>query len=208
MTFKEALLLVGGLSKPSKMPCHGYSIPAKECKVGSLLRKIKGTVCEKCYALKGRYVFPNVLAAMYRRFNSLLNPLWVSAMVIVINKLEKSGFFRWHDSGDVQSVQHLKNIAEIARRLPHIKFWLPTRELEILAAYVKTEAIPSNLIIRLSAYTVETIPSKAMLKRLGVLGSAVSAKSWTCPAPKQKNFCLNCRACWDKRVKIVTYKQH
>jgi hypothetical protein len=34
MTTKEALQLVGGLSKPSKMPGWAYGIPAKECKTG------------------------------------------------------------------------------------------------------------------------------------------------------------------------------
>ena len=49
----DALKLVGGLSKPSKMPGWAYGIPAKECKTGSKLRQVKGSTCEKCYALKG-----------------------------------------------------------------------------------------------------------------------------------------------------------
>jgi hypothetical protein len=32
MKTSEALKLVGGLSKPSKMPGWAYGIPAKECK--------------------------------------------------------------------------------------------------------------------------------------------------------------------------------
>lgn len=208
MTFKEAWILIGGLSKPSKMPCFGYSIPADKCKIGSLLRKIKGTVCNFCYALKGRYVFPNVQAAMLRRFKSLQNPLWVEAMVICLNKKTKNGFFRWHDSGDVQDLVHLKKIVSVARKLPHIKFWLPTRELEVISSYVKTDTFPSNLTVRLSAYTVETKVPKDLLKRLGVVSSSVSATDWDCPAPNQNNFCLDCRKCWDKRVKNATYKKH
>jgi hypothetical protein len=34
MKTQEALKLVGGLSKPSKMPGWAYGIPAKECKTG------------------------------------------------------------------------------------------------------------------------------------------------------------------------------
>ena len=67
MKTSEALKLVGGLSKPSKMPGWAYGIPAKECKTGSKLRKVKDSVCYNCYALKGCYVFKVVQEAQYRR---------------------------------------------------------------------------------------------------------------------------------------------
>ena len=57
MKTSEAWALVGGLSKPSKMPGWSIGIPAKECKTGSKLRKVKGSTCYDCYALKGCYVF-------------------------------------------------------------------------------------------------------------------------------------------------------
>ena len=38
-------------------------ISAKHCNVGSKLAKIKGTICNKCYALKGHYAFKNVFDA-------------------------------------------------------------------------------------------------------------------------------------------------
>ena len=53
MKTNEALKLVGGLSKPSKMPGWAYGLPAKECKTGSKLVNVKGSTCEGCYALKG-----------------------------------------------------------------------------------------------------------------------------------------------------------
>jgi hypothetical protein len=80
MTTKEALQLVGGLSKPSKMPGWAYGIPAKECKTGSKLRNVKGSTCEGCYALKGCYVFKVVQDAQYRRLNSIKHTHWVAAM--------------------------------------------------------------------------------------------------------------------------------
>ena len=52
MNTKEAWALVGGLSKPSKMPGWSIGIPAKECKTGAKLRLVKNSVCEGCYALK------------------------------------------------------------------------------------------------------------------------------------------------------------
>jgi hypothetical protein len=67
MKSSEALKLVGGLSKPSKMPGWAYGIPAKECKTGKKLQNIEGSTCYNCYALKGCYVFKVVQEAQYRR---------------------------------------------------------------------------------------------------------------------------------------------
>ena len=100
MNTKEAWTLVGGLSKPSKMPGWSIGIPAKECKTGKKLRQIKNSVCEGCYALKGCYVFKVVQDAQYRRLEAIDNPLWVQAMVAIIKRQK---WFRWHDAGDVQS---------------------------------------------------------------------------------------------------------
>ena len=52
MKTSEAWDLVGGLSKPSKMPGWAYGLPAKECKTGSTLRQVKDSVCYNCYASK------------------------------------------------------------------------------------------------------------------------------------------------------------
>ncbi len=85
MKTSEALKIVGGLSKPSKMPGWAYGLPAAECKTGSKLAKIPGTVCYGCYALKGCYVFPVVQAAQYRRLEATKSASWVDAMAQLIN---------------------------------------------------------------------------------------------------------------------------
>ena len=113
MKTSEALKLVGGLSKPSKMPGWAYGIPAKECKTGSKLVNVSGSTCEGCYALKGCYVFQVVQNAQYRRLASIKSPLWVGAMALLINS-KKSKVFRWHDSGDVQDEAHLIKILPYA----------------------------------------------------------------------------------------------
>ena len=56
MNTKEAWTLVGGLSKPSKMPGWSIGIPAAECKTGNKLKLIPNSVCSGCYAEKGCYV--------------------------------------------------------------------------------------------------------------------------------------------------------
>jgi hypothetical protein len=57
MKTNEALKLVGGLSKPSKMPGWAYGLPAKECKTGSKLVNVKGSTCEGCSILWNHYLW-------------------------------------------------------------------------------------------------------------------------------------------------------
>lgn len=210
MNLDYALDFVGGLSAPSKMPCRSYSIPAKYCKTGAKLVPVKNSVCSKCYALKGFYNMPNVKNALQKRFDSIDKPEWVEAMTIVIRTKETSGFFRWHDSGDIQSVSHLLKICQIAKNLPHITFWLPTREYSIVSTYVKLYgAIPSNLTIRLSSLMINGNAPSGIAKTLGLTTSGVSKdQTFNCLASNQDNKCLTCRACWNKSVENVSYKLH
>lgn len=209
MNTAQALEFIGNLSQPRKMPCFSYSLPVARCVTGAKLAKVKGSVCNQCYAMRGNYNFAPVKASHERHFEALQRPEWVDAMVKAIEGMESSGFFRWHDSGDVQSVEHLEKLAEIARRLPTIQFWLPTREYGFVSAYVaKHGAFPSNLTVRLSAYMVNGNPPSALASRLGVQTSGVTRKGFDCPASTQGNKCLSCRACWDKNVENVNYKKH
>lgn len=206
---KDAESIVHTLSSPSKMPCYSYNIPAIYCKIGSKLRSIIGSVCSKCYALKGRYVFPNVLEAMEKRYASITSPFWVEALCYLINKKEKSGFFRWHDSGDVQDIPHLHKIVQVAMNLPHIKFWLPTREYTTIEKYMELYPVPSNLTIRLSAHMIDKEPPVNIAKKLGlVVSGVVTGEGFSCPSSKQGNICGSCRACWDKDVFCVNYHAH
>ena len=199
MNTKEAWTLVGGLSKPSKMPGWSIGIPAKECKTGKKLRQIKNSVCEGCYALKGCYVFAVVQAAQYKRLEAIQHPDWVLAMATLINS-KKPDVFRWHDSGDVQDVQHLEKIFEVCRLTPSKRHWMPTRE-----AWIKDHMhkAPANLVVRFSSPMIDQGPVKSWANT-----STVSTKSRSCPAPDNNNECGSCRACWDPLVKNIEYGKH
>lgn len=199
MNTKEAWALVGGLSKPSKMPGWSIGIPAKECKTGSKLRLIPKSVCAECYALKGCYVFQVVQAAQYKRLEAISHPDWVQAMTTLINS-KKPDVFRWHDSGDVQDLQHLEKIFEVCRATPAKRHWMPTRE-----AWIKDHmaSCPDNLVVRFSSPMVDQEPVKSWANT-----STVSTKSRSCPAPDNNNECGSCRACWDPLVKNVEYGKH
>ena len=209
MTLKEAKEITGDLSKPSKMPGRAYNLPATSCKLGGKLVGVLGTVCSHCYALKGRYRFPAVRVSLAKRLQAIAGPRWVDGMVRLIQYYESppmgSGYFRWHDSGDLQSVEHYDKILEICRLCPRIRFWLPTREISIVQA--STTPVPSNLTVRISLNRIGQYPSSDSLKS-GNISTVGSGQGYICPAPRQDNRCDTCRACWRRDVPSVDYRLH
>lgn len=215
-TWKELNALTGGLSAPSKMPSFSWNISAFLCIVGSLLRKVKGSACEGCYALKGRYVFPNVRAAMARRMAAWrADPeAWIGGMIGSILKAGRD-VFRWFDSGDLQSVEMLSNIVRVCEGTPSVRHWLPTRERDIVAEYLKEGGkIPRNLVVRLSSPMVDTLlPVSKVGPLKGIPVSTIHTLkaprgAYACPAPSQGNECADCRECWNPRRKVVSYSKH
>ena len=202
-TLKEAEAVAGKLGKPSKMPGYAYGIPARSCPIGSVLVKLKGSVCSGCYALKGRYAFPTVLNAQQRRLDSLRHPQWVAALAFMITK-KKCDYFRWHDSGDIQGLWHLENIVEVARQCPDTKFWIPTRENKVVRSYLTTHGnFPPNLVVRVSGAMIDG-PAPSGFSNT----STVTTGAPTCPAYTQGGVCGPYRACWEPGVQNVSYPKH
>ena len=199
MLKKEAKKITGGLSAPNKMPGPSINLPAWNCITGLKLQAVKGSVCAGCYAMKGRYRFPNVRKAMDRRLTALQDPRWVDAMVTLV---KGQPWFRWHDSGDIQSPEHLKNIFEVCNRTPETRHWMPTREVKFLKL-MDPDVVPKNLIIRISSHMIDQGPVKHW-----PWTSTVVTSGKTCPAAEQGNKCKECRACWDRSVKNVAYGKH
>ena len=199
MLKKEANKITGGLSAPGKMPEGSYNLPARACQTGAKLREIKGTPCWGCYAFKGRYNFPNVKDALTRRLESLTHPQWIEAMTVLIKRKK---FIRWHDSGDLQSVQHLKNIFEVCKLTSGTMHWLPTQERKLLAI-IDPDVLPKNLLVRLSNAKNNRHPGK-----FWPYWSTVMDSGGDCPASRQGNECKSCRRCWSRDVKHVTYPKH
>ena len=214
MTKAQAELIIGSsLSDTAKMPCYSFNLSALHCKTGSKLANIKGSVCYGCYAMKGFYVMYDHINKMVPKTEKIDHPLWVPSMVYLINhqgNKKDSNYFRWHDSGDIQSLQHLDRICQVARRTPNVRHWIPTREYAIVKQYKQSHEIygikiPENLVIRLSAHMVDGDPPTGY----GLPTSTVTRNgSRTCPAPDQGNKCLDCRACWDPKVSNVAYGYH
>lgn len=235
VTLGEARSIIGSLGFPSKMPGSSYGLPARACITGAKLAKIPGTACHTCYALADCYTWTNPQKAQHRRLAAITHPKWIDAMVAVLSnahatrfkridlglrgkklarvgtryRLNEMGFHRWHDSGDLQTVEHFARICEIAKRTPKIRHWLPTQELRLVVRYVKGGGlIPSNLLVRASGVLIDGVAPKSWPHVSTVVKDRVPEGALLCPAPRQGTRCLDCRACWSASVPHIAYKVH
>ena len=194
------------LSNTSKLGCKSISLNAKSCKTGSKLAKKKGSVCFGCYALKGCYQFPVVQDAMERRMKFFYHKDFIPIMVFLLSSLRKKKF-RWFDSGDVQSVLMALNILEICRLTPEVKHWIPSKEVKIWRAVLKIQKLPKNVCLRISSPNIDQEPLKGF-ENTSTVHKDKKAFGLECIAYKQDGKCLDCEACFNKKVKNVSYPLH
>jgi hypothetical protein len=131
-------------------------------------------------------------------------------------------FFRWHDSGDLQSLQHLLMIFEVCRLTPGVRHKLPTKEIATvkLAALLERE-LPSNLTILLSESLIDrpnTNYEQDMAEKYEriTLATVHTKKAppgyFPCPVGwvKDKKTCAGCRLCWTPYHDFlgVSFKEH
>jgi hypothetical protein len=205
----NAQLAIGKFSNPSKMPCYSWSIPASDCITGSKLAEIEGSVCFDCYAKKRSYTWPVVINALQRRLDAWVQPDFVPYFV---QALQGEAYFRWFDSGDLQSLTMLEAIAEIANRTPHCQHWLPTKETGIVKEYItKYNQFPANLTVRISGYFIDQLSHSHLTGYGSVVVSSFDKLPDTmqaCPAPSQDGQCKECRSCWNKEIQTIGYLNH
>jgi Gene product 88 len=201
--------VTGGLSTPGKMPCYAIGLSASRCRMGSILGQKEGNVCHEdvCYAKGGNYARTKVQDKMELRYQGLFNIDWTPALASLIHRKAEQ-YFRLFDSGDLQSVNHLKNIARVAEAVPQVIIWMPTREIDILRKVLdEMGAFPSNLIPRVSATRVDGKAPKGWRYTSSVVSDPEEA---SCISQKQGGKCDgaidNCRACW--LADHVTYQLH
>jgi len=133
-------------------------------------------------------------------------------------------YFRWFDTGDLQNIEMLWVINQIALQTSSTKHWLPTKEYGyVLKAllYSNWDWAP-NLTLRLSVHIRNSEPSPFWkLKRKTAFAQGLTltfsqvfdeehgpSENWhVCEAPKQDHKCLDCRHCWgDEDVAYIWRK--
>jgi hypothetical protein len=199
--------ITGSLGKPSKMPGLAYGISAKKCNVGGKLALVPGSVCADCYAMRDNYSYPSVQAAHEKRFSGLSSISWADSMVFLIRRSGET-YFRWHDAGDLQSFQHLLDIVRIAEALPSVAFWLPTKEKGLIYRYREVFGdFPPNLCVRLSGAMIDGNPP-AYDGNTSTVHKANAPIGSECEAYTRGGKCGECRDCWNRDIKNVSYPKH
>ena len=224
--------MVAMLSKPKKMPGDSFNISAFGCVTGQKLAKIKGSVCFDCYAMKGAYPWPVVQNAMQARLDFLDSANFAVDMAALLNKSRKDTM-RWFDSGDVRSVAHCLKIIAVCRLTPNKKHWIPTKERKFWQEALKIEALPDNAVVRYSATMIDDTPPEDWEHSSAVITGYTAPVGKMCEAYRTKKngemishdeyktakkekqlgkidlgYCGNCRACWSRQVKTVSYPKH
>ena len=203
-------LLVPKLSKASKMPCKSFSLPVTE-EVCKGMRDTMGNVkpvCVGCYAKKGFYNMPVVRDL--REHNLLatkqLDDTFANSMV---EQVGKAKYFRWFDSGDIYSDKLLARIYWICKNTPNTKHWIPTKARELFnqETWKALEALP-NVTVR---YSSPSIIGTYEPKHGSTVSQAIHKSTkelFYCPASTQKGKCETCRACWNPKLKVISYLKH
>ena len=210
MTKPLARAITGGLGSPSKMPGYSWGIPASTCQLGSLLAKKPGTVCSKCYALRGFYRLQSTqdrLQAALDLFDIAAETAeglerWCQAMAWLIID-SGDDYFRWFHSGDSQSAKMCRAIYRVCDLTPRVKHWAPSREKDHWKA---AGPPPRNLALRFSGTMIDGPPPQWGPRLASTVSTGERLHGRRCPAHMQANACGDCRACWDKRITVIEYE--
>ena len=221
-TLKEAKEISGSVSRDnSKMgeDCTSMAFDAFACNTGSKLALVEGTSCNKCYAIRLQKFRPNVDKA-WKRNQEIIERMiatdaideWVEGVVFQIAKANRPKH-RWMDSGDLCSTLHLFAISEVAKATPDVIHYLPTKEYGYVNAFLDrfgdTE-LPTNLVVRMSTPKIDGAPMKGLISNQIKTSTVHKDKPYgfVCPASKQGNQCLDCKACWVADVANISYPLH
>jgi hypothetical protein len=128
-------------------------------------------------------------------------------------------YFRVHDSGDMFNARYAEAWLVVCTRLPHVKFWIPTRAYQqpnrqlpvfdsLLATLRKLAQLP-NVTVRPSALNFgDHAPQVPGLHAGSTAAMPDIFRARQCPAYAQGGECGDCRACWDDKSTPVSYCKH
>ena len=164
--------------------------------------------CKGCYATTGNYNYPNVKAPRLHNREDWTRLSWVDDMV---NELNNDRYFRWFDSGDMYTLGLAEKMLEVMIRTPWCKHWLPTR----MHKFPKFKQVLSdmqalkNVMVRFSSDSVNGEYIKKLHGSV-IIPDIESVKTGMtlCRAYENAGKCNGCRACYDKKVKVIAYPAH
>ena len=201
---------------------------------GTLLTNIKGTCGEHCKECKS--VCYAVRCALFHH-NSVVQA-WGGNTVIMRNDPEKARreireycqknivkYFRFHTSGELESVEQLKLYCEICRDNADVVFYIYTKRFDLIAEYFVYEnhPVPENFIINLSEWngsvdaflseTEDMVAVGKFFESINVFAYDDGSRAYPvhCPAIDMEGHetgvtCAQCRRCMKKGSKTAVYR--
>lgn len=164
--------------------------------------------CKGCYATTGNYRFENVKAPRRHNKEDWQRITWADDMV---QELNKDRFFRWFDSGDMYTLALAEKILDVMKRTPWVSHWLPTRMYKFpkfRQVLAEMQALP-NVSVRFSSDSITGQYTKGLHGSVIVPTAADIKRGMTlCRAYENEGKCNGCRACYDKKVKVIAYPAH
>ena len=110
--------------------------------------KIKGSICEKCFAAKQMKMYKNMEKPMVENQRILTGEILPAEKLPTINNL----YFRFESFGDLNNATQVKNYFNICYKNPRVKFALWTKNPDFVAAAIADGyEKPGNLNIVLSS---------------------------------------------------------
>lgn len=162
--------------------------------------------CEKCYAVRGRYAFENVINANARKTYLSRNDIdFMTRAIIAQINADHITICRIHASGDFDSTEYINAWKHIIAACPDTIFWTYTKNIQAENAFdgysninVVKSVIPGigfnfghcDYIIRVYN-ALKAIGKKVYICRCGI---------------DKKQHCTNCRGC--SKNEIVLFIEH
>lgn len=176
----------------------------------------KNCPCVKdCYALKGRYRFPNVKSNHeynYQRYLSNPDGYFKDIELEINNGLVSYSYFRWHAAGDIVDERYFDGMVKVAIDLPNTSFLAFTKKFEIVNKYLRSGGIiPENLHIVFSAWGDSFKIKNPYRFPVAYVRFSDDSQNKTIPkeAVECSGNCTKCLQCWKiKKGESVVFNKH
>lgn len=162
-------------------------------------RNIKGSICEKCFAVTMEKRYSNLTAALTKNGEILSAGIIPYEDLPIIN----AAFFRFEAFGDLINENHLVNFVNICLKNPYVHFALWTKHFTIAETVFCKMGVkkPENLKIVASSLMMDT-PIKKLPSWADCSFTVWSSEEKAQAAGKVINCgakkCITCLACYTK----------
>lgn len=184
----------------------GMQSISTSCKVNPNCRKyakIKGSICEKCYADSQLSRWPSMQPCLERNTELLTKSILPIEELPVINVL----YFRFESFGDLHNTTQLINYFNICKKNPGVKFALWTKNPHIVKEVADQK--PKNLQIVLSSLMMNTeidISNMPYIDKVFTVYDKKTIEERNIKINCGANSCLACHKCYEKGCKVINEK--